>query len=604
MMDGRHAPWREALLLRLLAVCTGVGALAVFFSFAVSHGRQRAAALWAVGLVVVLGAAVVRPGWPFRLRAALVVGVFGIGSLMGFAVVGFHGTAPLLGAGAVITAGLLFGRRAMGVVIGLLLAGVGVAGWAMVAGVLPVPDPASVSLTQALAWSRAGTIAFSIWLLLGFAVTFAVEHIESSALAMQEALTALREEQALRENAEQQRKDAERIAQQAQKLEVVGQLAAGVAHDFNNLLAVVQCWAELGAKPGADASRREEARASILAASTQGAALARQLLTIGRRSARCVRDVRLDQAVDAARFVVRRVLPEDIDVPVEHAGGAIVRADEMDVQQVALNFVVNARDAMPGGGRLRVTTGVRDVDVEEVAIGGRLAAGSWAFLSVEDSGPGVDPALREQIFEPFFTTKPQGAGTGLGLATVLYLARESGGAVALECERNRGARFTFHWPAVTIESLTTRVSNPSRLTIAPREARILVVEDDVAIRQLMKSILEESGHRVFTAADGHRAMQVIASVGKLDLLCTDGVLPGQSAPKVIAAFEAAHPRRPVLVVSGYVQEELTLRGIEQGRYRLLRKPFTVGDLSSAVAELLDDSVRAAEGVARAVASPV
>jgi len=263
-------------------------------------------------------------------------------------------------------------------------------------------------------------------------------------------------------------------------------------------------------------------------------------------------------------------------------------ADEMDVQQVALNFIVNARDAMPGGGTLQVTTGVRDVETEEVGIGGPLAAGRWAYLCVEDSGTGVDAALRERIFEPFFTTKPQGSGTGLGLATVLYIARESGGTVGLESEPGNGARFTFHWPAVAVESLTTRVATPRPVAIAPRAAsNILVVEDDVAIRQLMKSILEESGHRVLTAADGQRALQVIDSAGKLDLLCTDGVLPGQSAPKVIAAFEAAHPRCPVLVVSGYVQEELTLRGIQEGRYRLLRKPFTVGDLSSAVGELLD-----------------
>jgi signal transduction histidine kinase len=587
MTDGRHVPWREALLERLLAVCTGVGFAAVAFSLLVSHGRQQIAALWSFGLIALLGAALLRRGWPYALRAGLVVGTFAVGSLMAFAVVGFHGTAPLLGAGAVVAAALLFGRKQMWLVLGLLVAGVSAAGAAMVTHALPIPDPASVSLTAVRAWSRAGTVAFSIWVLIGFAVTFAVEHIEAAARAEHEALTALREETARRESAEQHRKDAERVAQQAQKLEVVGQLAAGVAHDFNNLLAVVQCWAELGAKPAADPARREEARASILAASSQGAALARQLLTIGRRSSRAVRDVRLDQAVDAALFVVRRVLPEDIELVVEHAGGAVVRADEMDVQQVALNFVVNARDAMPGGGRLRVTTGVRDVAVEEAAVGGALGVGKWAFLAVEDSGTGVDPALRERIFEPFFTTKPQGSGTGLGLATVLYIARENGGTIALDSRPSQGAKFTFHWPALAAESLTLPSVSPTRAAILAREASILVVEDDVAIRQLMKSILEEGGHRVLTAADGHRALQLIGGADKLDLLCTDGVLPGQSAPTVIAAFEAAHPKRPVLVVSGYVQEELTLRGIEEGRYRLLRKPFTVGDLSSAVGELLD-----------------
>lgn len=584
--EKRPVPWREALLQRLLLICSYLGIVAVGAAVVLSPGRLRLTTAPVLLLVALLGAAALRPRWPYRVRAGVLLVALLLMSLASYSAVGFHGTGGLVGAAALVTTGLLFGRRQVVIVVGVLLAFVLVAAAGMMTQVLPLPPPSSVSLTEPAAWARISMSAFLIWMMVGFAITYAVEHIESAALAEREALKSLREEQARREDAERQRKEAERLAQQAQKLEVVGQLAAGVAHDFNNVLAVVQCWAELGAKPAASPSQRAEARANILAASKQGAALARQLLTIGRHSARSVRHLRLAQAVDSALQVLRRVLPEDIEVEVEHAGSSIVRADEMDVQQVVLNFVVNARDAMPGGGRLRVTTGARHVSADETLIRGKLQAGRWAFLAVEDSGPGIDPAIREHIFEPFFTTKPHGSGTGLGLATILHIARESGGAVGLDSEPGQGARFTFYWPEVTAGSVAAVESLPPPSAIAQRRASILVVEDNVAVRQLIQAILEQSGHRVLSAADGQRALQVIEDSEEVDLLCTDGVLPGKSAPTVIAAFEAAYPSRPVLVVSGYVQGELTRRGIEQGRYRLLRKPFTVSELSEAVGELL------------------
>jgi signal transduction histidine kinase/ActR/RegA family two-component response regulator len=587
MTETRQVAWREALLQRLLVITVNVGAVALFAAFVISPGPLRLTPIPVVVLIALLGVAAYRPSLPYRLRAGLLVGTMFMTSLRGYCAVGFQGSASVLAALTIVLTGLLFGRAQVALVVLLEMACVLVAAIGMMRGVLPLPDPHSTSLALGSAWSRSTMFALFIWMAVGFAVAYAVEQIEKAAHAERAALQSLREEQGRREDAERQRKDAEQVAQQAQKLELVGQLAAGVAHDFNNLLAVVQCWAELGAKPSASEGQRAEARASILAASKQGAALARQLLTIGSRSTRSVRDVSLDRAVDAALHVLQRVLPEDIDLYVEHAGTTAIKADEMDVQQVVLNLVVNARDAMQQGGRLRVTTGVREVASEETLVGGRLAPGRWAFLAVEDTGSGIDPAVREHIFEPFFTTKPQGSGTGLGLATVLHIARESGGAVGLDSEPGRGARFTFYWPAIASELVAAAEPVPPRLQATRRRASVLVVEDNVAIRQLIQSILEEAGHRVLAAADGHRALQIIEAAEPVDLLCTDGVLPGKPAPTIIAAFEAAYPGRPVLVVSGYVQGELTLRGIEQGRYRLLRKPFTVGELSETVREMLE-----------------
>jgi signal transduction histidine kinase/CheY-like chemotaxis protein len=542
-----------------------------------------------VPVIAVQGAAALWPAWPYRLRAGIVVASFVASSFVVHAVVGFQGSGQLCAAVAVITTVLLFGRREAILVLGVVLAGTAAAGIGMVTGRLPLPAGPSVSLTDATAWIRTTAVALFLLLLVGFAVVYAVEHIESAVRALREALTSLQDEQARREEADLQRAEAERVAQQAQKLELVGRLAAGVAHDFSNVLAVVQCWTELGAKPRANDSQRTEQRTAVLAACRQGAALARQLMTVGRRSTRSVLTLELDEAVDSAMLVLRSILPEDIEVSVVHRGPVTVRADEMDLQQVTLNFVVNARDAMPRGGRLRITTGVRDVTADEALVGGRLTVGRWAFLAVEDSGPGVDPAIRERVFEPFFSTKPRENGTGLGLATVLRIARESGGAVGLDGEPGRGARFSLYLPEAHADR--TAVSEPAsaeRMAVS-RSGRILVVEDNVAVRQVMQSILQRAGHRVLWASDGDRALHVIEAARDLDLLCTDGVLPGTPASTVIAAFEKWCPGRPVLIVSGYVRDELAVRGIEQGRHRLLRKPFSPNDLSSAVADLLQQS---------------
>jgi signal transduction histidine kinase/CheY-like chemotaxis protein len=563
--------------------------ISVFFAILTSHGRIRLAMLLFVPVVALQSAAALRPAWPYRLRASVVVASFVASSFVVYAVVGFHGSGQLVAAVAIITAVLLFGRRQAMLVLGVILAGFAASGVGMVTGRLPLPVASSTSLTDAGAWIRTTAVALFLLLLVGFAVAYAVEHIESAERALREALTVLRDEKERREEADQQRMQAERVAQEAQKLEIVGRLAAGVAHDFNNVLAVVQGWTELGSKPGADDSQRTEGRTAVLAACRQGAALARQLLTISRRSTRSILTLELDEAVDSAMLVLRSILPEDIEVSTEHRGPAMVRVDEMDLQQVTLNFVVNARDAMPRGGRLRITTGVRDVTADEALVGGHLTVGRWAFLAVEDSGPGIAPAIRERIFEPFFSTKPREHGTGLGLATVLHIARESGGVVGLDSEPGCGARFALYLPEASDDRIAVSDPASTRRLVPSRSGRILVVEDNVAVRQVIQSVLERAGHRVLWAANGDRALHVLEAARDLDLLCTDGILPGAPASTVISAFERSCPGRPVLVVSGYVSDELAVRGIEQGRHRLLRKPFSPGDLSAAVADLLERS---------------
>jgi signal transduction histidine kinase/CheY-like chemotaxis protein len=589
MGDAAQKPWRDALVQRLLPITVVFGCVGLAAVMVVANTRVRAwfAVLWA--FLGFLAVAAKKRHWPYRARASALVGFFAVATFLGYAVAGFHGNAALGGGGCVILTGLLFGRKPMLGVLAALLAAATLAAAGMLSGALALPPPHLVSLTEPGPWARTTIVAGALWAVLGLSVTYFVEHLEKVVRTEHEALVALRAEQARREHAEAQRAEAERVAQQAQKLELVGRLSAGVAHDFNNVLAVIQAWSELAHNPDS------EARQGILAAVRQGTALAQQLLAFGRQSIRSPRDLRLDQAVDATVKLLRRVVPAGVNVLVEHGDAGFVSTDETELQQVVVNFVVNARDAMPMGGRLRVQTGVEVVSEERPVVGGTLVPGRWAFVSVADSGTGIDPPLLDRIFEPFFTTKPVGMGTGLGLATVLHIARESGGAVAVQSRPGAGARFTFYLPEARPNVASPRAEHAARVSADHRRAaRILVFEDSVPVRELMRSALEGLGHTVVSVADGPRAMEALRSPASLDMLCVDAVVPGERASEVIAAFEVSHPLSPVLVVSDHVQEEPTRRGIEQGRYRLLRKPFAADELCGIVDELLSGNAKRAE----------
>jgi signal transduction histidine kinase/CheY-like chemotaxis protein len=581
--------WREELLERVLVVALPLATFGVAAALLMFHGRYRAWLLSLFPFLVALAVVTWKRDWPRAVRAGVLVATFVYATVVTCFLVGFHGNMAALGATCTVLTGLLFGRRPMLLVLGVLVVVPVVAGTGMVSGAIPLPDPTQAALTVPIAWVRTTVVAVVIWAMLGLAVTFVVERIESALGAEQAALEGLRAEQVKRERADAQRLEAERVAAQAQRFELAGQLAAGVAHDFNNILSVVQCWAELALRQSPTAENLAEGHDAILAATRQGSALAQQLLTFCRRNVRSVHEVELDRAVDGIMKMVRPALPDGVKLTIEHGERSVVRADETELNQVMVNLVVNARDAMQGKGRLRVATGVEAFEGERPVVGGTLGAGRWATITVEDSGPGIDPSSRSRIFEPFFTTKPAGVGTGLGLATVLGIARQSGGGVALESKPGEGARFTVYFPEHLASGLpSSRVVPAGKPRATGRSARVLLVEDTAPIRTLIASILEAAGHRVVATADCAGALEAIAQ-GGFDLLCTDAVMPGAPVRELLDAFETSHPHRPILVVSGHVDEELTRRGIEQGRYALLRKPFTPPELCAAVDELLEQA---------------
>lgn len=366
----------------------------------------------------------------------------------------------------------------------------------------------------------------------------------------------------------------------AQKLEAVGRLAGGVAHDFNNILtAIVGCAGLLldGLPPGHPC--REDAD-EIRRAGEQASALTRQLLAFSRREQGLPRVVDLREVFGEMRKMLQRLLPADIELDMgvpDHLGA--VRTDPGQAEQVLLNLVVNAGDAMPDGGR--VTVVLRD----EPGGGGGLS-GPCVRLTVTDNGVGMDESTRARIFDPFFTTKS--SGTGLGLATVRDAVAQNGGAVVVESAPGRGSSFHVYWP-LCAEAPAARGAAPPALTRgAPRRANVLVVEDDDAVRRFAVRSLERAGYEVLAAADGAEALRISdAHEGLFDAVVMDVVLPRVRGTDVAARLRARQPTARVLFMSGYRTEAAALpRGLD-GPAAFLQKPFTGGALAERVRELVD-----------------
>lgn len=433
---------------RLLAATTPIVAAAVFMAVGTTHGRNQLIMGLLLPLVPLQIVAVFARTWPFNVRAWVLVGPLLLATYVTYGLAGFYGNASLIAGSAIVYASLLFDRRRMAVVLVLAMAAPVLAGTALLAGRIHPSEVLDFALTTPSAWVRTTFVSFAVWTIVGLAVTFVVQRVETSLAKTRLALLELRAEQQRREAAEHERRLAQDAILQAQKMELVGRLAAGTAHDFNNVLSVVGSWAELLLLDQPPSREHEEARQAVESAMQQGRALTRRLLALARRDERVPTRVALDQSVNGSVLALRRLMPSGITLTFERLSPVHVHADETELQQIVFNLVLNARDAIAERGTIRVSTGVAAPSDGLTVVGGTLPAGPWATLRVTDSGSGIDPAMRERIFELFFTTKPAGTGTGLGLATVLRIAQVSGGGVALEAPPEGGSSFTLYLPCV------------------------------------------------------------------------------------------------------------------------------------------------------------
>ncbi|MFZ5446673.1 MAG: hybrid sensor histidine kinase/response regulator [Myxococcota bacterium] len=358
----------------------------------------------------------------------------------------------------------------------------------------------------------------------------------------------------------------------AQKLEAVGRLAGGIAHDFNNLLSIIlSCTQLVLDELPADSEQREDLT-QVYGAGERAAGLTRQLLAFSRQHVMQPRVLDLNEVVLALTRMLRTLVGEHITMTVEASPAPLVmRADAGSLEQVVMNLVVNARDAMPSGGQLHV----------------RLSQASmWAVLEVRDTGVGMDEKTRERIFEPFFTTKESGRGTGLGLSTVFGIVSQMGGDVSVESAPGAGATFRVRFPlAAGAAPLPGEAQAPVR---AAKEGsgRVLVVDDERAVLSLACTILESAGYEVLRASSGSEAVLVASTAGRLDLLVTDVVMPGLSGRELADALRQQRPELKVLYMSGYADDGvLRQRALDAG-VELLDKPLLPGPLLERVARLL------------------
>ena len=378
---------------------------------------------------------------------------------------------------------------------------------------------------------------------------------------------------------------------QAQKLEVVGRLSAGIAHDFNNLLTAIRGNAELLLAEDIDAGLESELR-EIARSAERAGALTRQLLSFAHKRRVKARPVDVNRLVMGMEALAQRLIGETIELRVELSvdTGAVL-TDPSQVEQVVMNLVVNARDALPEGGRITIRTRAADVDAAEAAsLPYEVRPGPYAVISVADDGIGMGPDTVGRIFEPFFTTKPSGVGTGLGLSTVYSIVKQSRGHIRVESTPGVGSRFHVYLPrhdAVDASREERQVAAPAR----GGSETILVVEDEEAVLSMAKRALERQGYTVLTALSGRQALAVaLKHPGEIDLLFCDAVMPDLTGGEVADRIAAAHPGIRILMTSGYDRSQLADEDA-LADLAFLPKPYTPRELTTRVRRELGPPAR-------------
>ena len=385
-----------------------------------------------------------------------------------------------------------------------------------------------------------------------------------------------------------ERKHLEEQLRQAQKMEAIGRLAGGVAHDFNNLLMVIGGSAELAIETLPATHPIKDELRQICDAARRGASLTRQLLVFSRRQVIEPRLLDLNGALRDVNSMLKRLVGEDVQVITNLATRlTAVRADAGQLEQLVMNLAVNARDAMPRGGTLTIGTAHVQVSANDESVSQDISPGEYVKLTVTDTGIGMDANVKSHLFEPFFSTKPKGEGTGLGLATVYGIVRQSGGHIAVSSEPGQGTTVTVLLPsaeqAPAVESEIAEYE-PSR----GGSETVLVVEDETAVRELVAKILERHGYAVVSASSPKEAVaQIRSQHAGIDLLLTDVVMPVDSGPILAERLRRTFPSIPVLYMSGYTETALGAYGVLEPEIALLHKPFSSNELLSKIREILD-----------------
>jgi signal transduction histidine kinase/ActR/RegA family two-component response regulator len=414
-----------------------------------------------------------------------------------------------------------------------------------------------------------------------------------------------------RKRGEEGQRRSEEMTRQAQKMEAIGRLAGGVAHDFNNLLTVIGTYCELLKQGVAEGNVRSADVDEIYNATVRAAALTNQLLTFSRKQVLQPKLIDLNEVIAGIEPMLRRLIDTGIRIESRaFANLASFRADPAQMEQVLLNLAVNARDAMPNGGLLRIETDESFLDAAYAAAHSDVKPGRYVLLSVSDTGQGMDDETRARIFEPFFTTKGKGEGTGLGLATVYGIVQQSGGHIEVDSEIGRGTIFRIYFPVVAEAAKAPAPAIVRRLTPVSAKAQgrsvaasagrfqdsarpdtgetILLVEDGEALREVLQRVLEELGYRVCVAKDGEEALAVSQEYrGPIHLVVTDVVMPNMGGRELALELWRTRPEARVLFMSGYTEDSIIQQGLRKPTVGFIGKPFHPDVLAKKVREMLE-----------------
>jgi two-component system, cell cycle sensor histidine kinase and response regulator CckA len=375
---------------------------------------------------------------------------------------------------------------------------------------------------------------------------------------------------------------------QTHKMEAIGRLAGSIAHDFNNYLTAIVGYAELALVQVSAGDSLRQDLTEIRKAGRSAASLTRQLLAFSRKQLSQPQVIDLNGVVSRITGMLRQLIGEHIELrspladPLDR-----VSADPGQIEQVVMNLALNARDAMATGGVLTIETANIELDEKFVADHPGSSAGRHVMLAVSDTGTGIDRDVQERLFEPFYTTKGPGRGTGLGLATVYGIVKQSGGSIFVHSEVNRGTSFTIFLPRVE-QSLDVVVQPPDALGDLKGDETILVVEDQAEVRSVVHNALSRGGYRVLMATSGSEAVDIARQYGgRIDVLITDVVMPGLSARELAERFRQQHPAGRVLYMSGYTDETVVQRGIVEQNVDFIEKPFTPATLLRRIRAVLN-----------------
>jgi two-component system cell cycle sensor histidine kinase/response regulator CckA len=373
-----------------------------------------------------------------------------------------------------------------------------------------------------------------------------------------------------------------------QKMEAIGRLAGGIAHDFNNVLGVIVAYSEMLVEKLNEDEELFPLVMSITKAVERGGTLTRQLLAFSRQQVLEPQVMSLGDYLGTIKDMLARVIGEDLELKIRTGDARLhVKVDPTQMEQVVMNLVVNARDAMPRGGRLTIETSEVDIDDEYCSRNPEARVGRHVMLAVSDTGCGMPPEVLSRIFEPFFTTKEQGKGTGLGLATLYGIVKQSGGHITAYSEVGRGTTFKIYLPATQEETAKRETLSPEK--IAPRGVEtILIVEDEESLRAVTREYLANKGYQVIVAENFEQAVEASAdSARHIDLLMTDVVLPGASGPKLAERLATTRPEMKVLFVSGYTADALVHGDLHRTDFVFLSKPFSLNTLARKIRAILD-----------------